>query len=128
MDLTFQVPMQHCSLQHQTLLSPPDTSTTGHCFHFASGSSFLLELFLCSSPVSVLDTYRPEGLIFQCHIFLPFRTVNGGLKARMLKWFPFLSQMDQILSVLSTMTSPSWVAFFPLYCAVLSRSVMSIFL
>ena len=26
MDLTFQVPMQYCSLQHQTLLSSPDTS------------------------------------------------------------------------------------------------------
>ena len=28
MDLTFQVPMQYCSLQHQTLLSPPGTFTT----------------------------------------------------------------------------------------------------
>ena len=27
MDLTFQVPVQYCFLQHQTLLSPPDTST-----------------------------------------------------------------------------------------------------
>ena len=51
MDLTFQVLMQFCSLEHHTLLSPPDTSTTGHCFHFGSASSFLLELFLCSSPV-----------------------------------------------------------------------------
>ena len=52
MDLTFQVPMQCCSLQHWTLLSPPDMSTTGHCFHFGSAkiASFLLELFLCSSP------------------------------------------------------------------------------
>ena len=33
-DLTFQVPtqMQYCSLQHQTLLSPPDTSTTEGLF------------------------------------------------------------------------------------------------
>ena len=29
-DLTFQVPMQYCALQHRTLLSPPDTSTTEH--------------------------------------------------------------------------------------------------
>ena len=28
MDLTFQVPMQYCSLQHRTLLSPPGTFTT----------------------------------------------------------------------------------------------------
>ena len=29
MDLTFQVPMQYCSLQHRTLLLSPVTSTTG---------------------------------------------------------------------------------------------------
>ena len=52
MDLTFQVPMQYCSLQHQTLLSSSDTSTTGHYFHCGSASSFLLELFFCSSPVA----------------------------------------------------------------------------
>ena len=52
MDLTFQVPMQYCSLQHQTLLPSPVTSTTGHCFRFGSLSSFLLELFLHSSPVA----------------------------------------------------------------------------
>ena len=44
--------MQYCSLQPWTLLSPPDTSTTGRCFHFGSASSFLLELFLHYSPVA----------------------------------------------------------------------------
>ena len=34
MDLTFQVPMQYCSLQHRTLLPSPVTSTTG-CVVFA---------------------------------------------------------------------------------------------
>ena len=53
MDLTFQVPMQYSSLQHQTLISPPDTSTTACYFCFGSASSFLLELFLCSSPVAI---------------------------------------------------------------------------
>ena len=51
-DLTFQVPTQYCSLQHQTLLPSPVTSTTGCCFCFVSGSSFFLELFLHSSPVA----------------------------------------------------------------------------
>ena len=51
MDLTFQVPMQYGSLQHRILLPSPVTSTTGHCFHFGSFSSFFLELFLHSSPV-----------------------------------------------------------------------------
>ena len=49
MDLIVQVPVQYCSWQHQTLLSSPDTSRTGHCFCFGSTSSFLLELFLGSS-------------------------------------------------------------------------------
>ena len=51
-DLTFQVPMQYCSLQHWTLLLSPVTSTTGYCFCFGSIPSFFLELFLHWSPVA----------------------------------------------------------------------------
>ena len=46
MDLTFQVHMQYCSLQHQTLLPSPVTSTTVCCFCFGSISSVFPELFL----------------------------------------------------------------------------------
>ena len=52
MDLTFQVPIQYCSLQHWSLLPLPITSTTGCCFCFDSISSFFLELFLHWSPVA----------------------------------------------------------------------------
>ena len=52
MDLTFQVPMQCCSLQHPTLLLSPVTSTNGYCFCFGSIPSFFLELFLHWSPVA----------------------------------------------------------------------------
>ena len=52
MDLTFQVPMQYCSLQHWTFLLSPVTSTTGYCFCFGSIPSFFLELFLHWSPVA----------------------------------------------------------------------------
>ena len=52
MDLTFQVPMQYCYLQHRTLLLSPVTSTTGCCFCFGSVSSVFLELFLHWSPVA----------------------------------------------------------------------------
>ena len=52
MDLTFQVPKQYCSLQHQSLISPPDTNTAGHFFLFGPASSFLLKLFLHWSPVA----------------------------------------------------------------------------
>ena len=92
--LTFQVPMQYCSLQHQTLLPSPVTSTTGCCFCFGSISSFFLELFLHWSPVAYwAPPNLPGEFIFQCPIFLPFHTVHGVLKARILKWFaiPFSS-------------------------------------
>ena len=51
MDLTFQVLMQYCSLQHQTLLLSPVTSTTGYYFCLGSIPSFFLELFLHWSPL-----------------------------------------------------------------------------
>ena len=35
MDLTFQVSLQHCSLQHHTLLPSPVTPTIGCCFSLA---------------------------------------------------------------------------------------------
>ena len=50
-DLTFQVPVQYCSLQHWILLLSPVISTAGYCFCFGSISSFFLELFLHWSPV-----------------------------------------------------------------------------
>ena len=52
MDLTFQVPMQYCSLLHRTLLLSPVTSTTGYYFCFGSIPLFFLELFLYWSPVA----------------------------------------------------------------------------
>ena len=45
MDLTFQVPMHYCSLQHHILLPSPITSTSRCCFCFGSISSFHQELF-----------------------------------------------------------------------------------
>ena len=92
MDLTFQVPMQYCSVQHWTLLPSPVTSTTGCCSCF--GYVFILSEV--TSPLissSKSGTYRPGESIFQYPIFLPFHTVCGVLKASILKWFaiPFSS-------------------------------------
>ena len=87
MDLTFQVPVEYCSLQHWTLLLSPVTSTTGRCFCFGS------DLFILSGVISplfsssILGTYRLGEFIFQCHIFLPFHSVHGLLGARILEWF-----------------------------------------
>ena len=86
-DLTFQVPMQFPYLQHWTSLF-----TTRHIRNWML---FLLwlSLFIFSGAVSllfsssILGTYRPGEFIFHCRIFLPFHTVHGVLKARMLNWF-----------------------------------------
>ena len=86
MDLTFQVPMQYCSLQHWTLLPSPVVSTTGCCFCFGSISILSGD----TSPLfssSILDIYWLGKFIFQSHIFLPFHTVPEVLKAKTLKWF-----------------------------------------
>ena len=48
MDVTFQVPLRDCSLQHQTLLSLLEIYTTEHHFCFGPASSFFLELFFHS--------------------------------------------------------------------------------
>ena len=43
-------------------------------------------------------------------MILPFCTVHGVLKARILKWVAsFPSPVDHVLSDLSTMTVPFWV-------------------
>ena len=87
--LTFQVPIQYCSLQHQILLSSPDTSTTECRIRFGPTSSFILGLLvilLHSSPVAYW-TFRRGGLIFQCLISLSFYTVHEVLTANILGWF-----------------------------------------
>ena len=110
MDLTFQVTMQYCSLQHQTLLVSPVTSTTGYCFCFGSIPSFFLELFLHWSPVAY---WAPNDLgcsSFGILSFCVFLLFMGFSRQEYWSGLPFPSPVDHILSDLSTMTSPSWVA------------------
>ena len=106
--LTFQVLKQCCSLQHWTSLSPADTSTTGHHFALAQPLHFSWTISVLFHS-SILDTYWPSGVIFQCPIFLPFHTVHGALKARILKWFaiPFSSGPAFVRTLHH---APSWVA------------------
>jgi len=104
MDLTFQIPMQYCALQHWALLSSPVTSTTGRVFCFGSVSSFFLELFLHSSQVAYWAPTDLRSSFFSV-IFLPFYTIHAVLKA-------FPSSVDHVLSELSSITRLSWVALF----------------
>ena len=107
-DLTFQVPMQYCSLQRWFY------------FHHQSHPHWVLFL-LCfclfiisgvsSPPISssTLGTYWPGEFLFQCPIILPFHTIHGVLKARILKWcaIPFSSAPHFVRTL--HLTHPSWV-------------------
>jgi len=105
--------MQYCSLQHQTLLSPPDTSTTGHHYHFGTAASFFLELLvfaLCSSRVAYRTSSNLGGssssVISFC-LFIPF---TGFSWQEHQNGLPSPLSVDCVLSERSTMTRPSWVA------------------
>ena len=86
-NLRFQVCMQY--LQQLTLLPSRITLTTvqGFCFGFLFIVSWIIYPLFSSN---ILGTYQPGEFIFQCHNILPFHTVHGVLKARILKWFAIL--------------------------------------
>ena len=110
MDLTFQVCMQYCTLQHQTLLPSLVTSTTGYCFCFDSVSSFFLELFLHTSPVAYWAPTDLGSSSFSVLSFCLFILFMGFSRQEYWRGLPFPSPVDHILSELSTKTRPSWVA------------------
>ena len=102
--------MQYSSLQHQTLLPSPVKSTTQSCFHFGSVSSFFLELFLHSSPVAYWAPTDLESSSFSVLSFCLFILFMGFSRQEYCSGLPFPSPVDHILSEVSTMTRPSWVA------------------
>ena len=110
MNLTFQVPMQYCSLQHWTLLPLPVTSTTGHCFCCGSASSLFWELFLHSSLVAYWAPTDLGSSSFSVISFCFFILLIGFSRQEYLNGLPFSSPVDHVLSELSTMGHPSWEA------------------
>ena len=113
-DLAFQVPIQCCSLQHQILLSSPDTSTTEHRFCFGPAASFflgLLVVLLHSSPVAYWTPSDLGTLVFWCYIFLSF-IYNLWSSQRQVNWggLSFPSPVNHVLLEPSAMTLPPWVA------------------
>ena len=107
MDLTFQVPMQYCSLQNQTLFLSPVTSTTGCCFWYDSISSFFLELFLQGSPVAYWAPTNLGSSSFGVLYLFAFSWGSQGKNTEVV-CIPF--SRGPVLSELSTMTRLSWVA------------------
>ena len=101
---------QYCSLQHQTLVSLQDTSTTEHCFCFGPASSFFLELFLHSSLVAYWTPTSLGGSSSSVLSFYLFTLFMGFSRQESWSGLPFPPPVDHVLSELSTMTLPSWVA------------------
>ena len=98
MDLTSQVPMQYCPLQHQTSLPSPVHPQLGVIFCFGSIFSFFLKLFLHWSPVAY---WAPSDLgsssfsVLSFCLFIPFIELS-----RQEYWsaFPVPSPVDHVLS------------------------------
>ena len=109
MDLTFQVPIQYCSLQHQILLLSPVTSTTGCCFCFGSIPLFSLELFLHRSPVAYWAPTDLGSSSFSVLSFCLFILFMGFSSQEYWSGLPFPSPVDDILSELFTMTHLSCI-------------------
>ena len=109
-DLTFQVPMQYCSLQHRILIPSLVTSTTTCFFCFGAIFSFFLELFLHWSPVAYWAPTNLGSSSFTVLSFCLFLLFMGFSKQEYQSGLPFPSPVGHILSVFSTMTRPSWVA------------------
>ena len=97
MDLTFQVAMQYCSLQHWTLLLSPVPSTTGCCFCFGSTPSFFLELYLSWSPVAYWALSNLGNSSFSILSFCLFILFMGFSRQEYWSCLPFLSPVDHIL-------------------------------
>ena len=104
MDLTFQIPMQYCSLQHWTLLLSPVTSTTGCYFCFGSISWFFLELYFHSFPVAYWAPTYLGSSSFSVLSFCLFVVFMGFSRQEYWSGLPFPSPVGHILSDLSTMS------------------------
>ena len=133
MDLTFQVPMQYCSLHHRTLLLSPVTSIAGYSFCFGAIPSLFLELFLNWSPVAywapicmtscrcscrVLGifvvwlsskAYSSSYLLRMCIMFTTLMTSWLHFKVPWHKWLYLISQSTKWKPLFSTFNYYLWL-------------------
>ena len=101
--LTFQVPLQYCSLQHQTLLPSPVTSTTGYCFCFGSILSILSGVIF---PLISSRIWAPTDLgssSFSALSFCLFILFMGFSRREYWSGFHFLPQWTTFCQ-----NSPPW--------------------
>ena len=111
MDLTFQVPMLCCSLQHQTLLHHQSQPHLGVVLLLAPSLHSFWSYFPLFS-ISIFVTYQPEEFMFQCYIFLLFILFMGFSRQEYWSGLPFSSPVDHVLPELSTMSHQSWEVLY----------------
>ena len=109
MDLTFQVPMQSCSLQHGVYFHHQSCSQLDFAFCFGSISSFFLHI----GHLLTWGVHLSVSFLSFC-LFILFM---GFSKQEYWNGLPFPSPVDHILSEISTMTCPSWVALHGMTCS-----------
>ena len=113
MDLTFELPMQYCSLQQWILPSSPDKSTTEHQFCFGPAPSSFLELLvvaLCSFPVAYWTPSNLGDSFYSVISFSFFILFMRFLQQESWSSLPFPPPADHVLSEPFPVTCPSWVA------------------
>ena len=130
MDLTFQISMQLCSLQHWTVLSPPDISTTEHYLGFGPAASFFLKLLvisLCSSPGAywtpfTWETHLPMSHHFVCsYCSCGSHGQNiGGVCHFLLRWTTFC-QNSSLWHIHLRWPCMAWLSFIEL-CKLLHHN------
>ena len=84
MDLTFQVPMQYCSLQHRVLLLSPVTFTTGCCFGHGSIFKWVKHFSFVHDHRSIVFTNCPRKWLFSSIIQYSFLCVSVSLLCNIL--------------------------------------------
>ena len=112
--LTFHASMQYCFLQHQTLLSPPGTTTAEHHFCFGPVTSFFLEHFIIALHSSPVAYWAPSDLGSSSSSIISFCLIilfMGFSQQKYWSGLPFPLPVNHILSELSTMTHSSWVTW-----------------
>ena len=102
--------MQCCSLATSDFTSITSHITTVSYFHFGSIPSFFLELFLHWSPVAYWAHTDLGSSSFSTLTFCLFMLFMGFSRQEYWSGLPFPSPVDHVLSKLSTMTHPLWMA------------------
>ena len=110
MDLTFQVPRQYRSYSIRLYFHHQSNLQLGIVFALAPSLQSFLELFLHWSPVAYWAPTDLGSSSFSVLSFCLFILFMGFSRQEYCNGLPFPSRVDHILSELSTLTHPSWVA------------------